>query len=187
MYKRQGYVLANAGQQSTQGIEFDSTFTPFEPLTLTFAGVIQDPNYDSFVNAPVAVGSDIDLADGVANGSGDLSGQKPAGISDVSLAASATYTHEFGNGMSAFIRGNYQYEEEVQIVDNIPGLTRETNLVNGSLGFDFGNGMDLRFWARNLFNDEYFTSAFPGVLQNGTVNTYPNQPRTYGVAARYSF
>ena len=104
IFQGTGYVLANAGQQSTQGIEFDSTFTPFEPLTLTFAGVIQDPNYDSFVNAPVAVGSDIDLADGVANGSGDLSGQKPAGISDVSLAASATYTHEFGNGMSALMR-----------------------------------------------------------------------------------
>lgn len=187
IFQGTGYVLANAGQQSTQGIEFDSTFTPFEPLTLTFAGVIQDPTYDSFVNAPVATGSDIDLADGVADGSGDISGQKPAGINEISLTGSATYTHQFANGMSAYIRGNYQYEDEVQVVDNIPGITRETNLVNGSLGFNFDNGVELRFWARNLFDQESFTSAFPGVLQDGTVNVYPNQPRTYGVAARYSF
>lgn len=187
IFQGTGFVLANAGQQSTQGIEFDSTFTPFDPLTLTFSGVLQDPVYDSFTGAPVAAGSDLDLADGVADGAGDISGQQPAGINEVVLIGSATYTHQFENGMSAYIRGNYQYEDEVQIVDNIPGLTRDTSLFNGSIGFDFDNGVELRFWGRNLFNHETFTSAFPGVIQAGTTNAYPNQPRTYGVAARYTF
>ncbi len=187
IFQGTGFVLANAGQQSTQGIEFDSTFTPVEPLTLTFAGIIQDPVYDSFTAAPVAVGGDLDAADGRIDGVGDISGQKPAGINEISLSASATYTHFFENGMSAFVRGNYQYEDEVQIVDNIPGLTRDTSVFNASLGFDFDNGLNLRFWGNNLFNHETYTSAFPGVVQANTVNAYPNQPRTYGVAARYSF
>jgi outer membrane receptor protein involved in Fe transport len=187
IFQGTGFVLSNAGQQSTQGIEFDTTFTPVEPLTLTFGGVIQDPVYDSFTTAPVAVGSDLDAADGSIDGVGDISGQKPAGINEIALTASATYTHEFENGMSAFIRGNYQYEDEVQIVDNIPGLTRDTSVVNASLGFDFNNGLALRFWGNNIFNHETYTSAFPGVVQSGTVNAYPNQPRTYGAALRYNF
>lgn len=187
IFQGTGFVLANAGQQSTQGIEFDTTFTPVEALTLTLGGVIQDPVYDSFTAAPVATGSELDAADGVIDGSGDISGQKPAGINEIALTASATYTHFFENGMSAFIRGNYQYEDEVQIVDNILGLTRDTSVFNGSLGFDFDNGLALRVWGNNLFNHETYTSAFPGVVQAGTVNAYPNQPRTYGIAARYSF
>jgi len=187
IFQGTGFVLANAGQQSTQGFEFDTTYTPIEPLTLTFAGVIQDPNYDSFTAAPVAVGSDLDAANGAIDGVGDISGQQPAGINQVALTASATYTHFFESGKSMFLRGNYQYEDEVQIVDNIPGLTRDTSVFNGSIGFDFDNGINLRVWGNNLFNHETYTSAFPGVVQNGTVNAYPNQPRTYGVAARYSF
>lgn len=187
IFQGTGFVLANAGQQSTQGIEFDSTFTPVEFLTLTFGGVIQDPVYDSFTGAPVVVGSDIDVADGSADGVGDISGAQPAGINEVALTASATFTHEFESGMSMFVRGNYQYEDEVQIVDNIQGLTRDTSLFNGSIGFDWENGIGLRFWGNNLTNHETYTSAFPGVIQANTVNAYPNQPRTYGVALRYDF
>jgi len=187
IFQGTGFVLANAGQQSTQGIEFDSTFTPIEPLTLTFGGVIQDPVYDSFTAAPVAVGGELDRANGAVDGVGDISGQKPAGVNEIALTASATYTHFFESGKSMFVRGNYQYEDEVQIVDNIPGLTRDTSVFNGSIGFDFDNGVALRVWGNNLFNHETYTSAFPGVVQAGTVNAYPNQPRTYGVAARYSF
>ena len=187
IFQGTGFVLANAGQQSTQGIEFDTTFTPAEFLTLTFGGVIQDPVYDSFTAAPVETGGELDAADGRIDGSGDISGQQPAGINEVALTASATFTHEFENGSSMFIRGNYQYEDEVQIVDNIPGLTRDTSFVNASIGYEFENGVALRIWGSNLFNHETYTSAFPGVVQSGTVNAYPNQPRTYGAALRYNF
>jgi outer membrane receptor protein involved in Fe transport len=187
IFQGTGFVLSNAGQQSTQGFEFDSTFTPIEPLTLTFAGVIQDPIYDSFTSAPVVTGSEVDRADGVVDGNGDLSGQQPAGINQIALSASATYTHLFENGMSAFIRGQYQYEDEVAIVDNIPGLTRDTSVFNGSFGVELENGLAVRVWGNNLFNHETYTSAFPGVVQAGTFNAYPNQPRTYGVSLRKNF
>jgi len=187
IFQGTGFFLLNAGQQSTQGVEFDSTFTPAEFLTLTFGGVIQDPVYDEFLAAAVVTGGATDLADGVEDGLGDISGQQPAGINQVALTASATFSHEFANGSSMFVRGNYQYEDEVQIVDNIEGLTRDTSVVNASLGYEFENGVALRLWGSNLFNHETYTSAFPGVVQAGTVNVYPNQPRTYGAALRYSF
>jgi len=73
------------------------------------------------------------------------------------------------------------------VVDNIEGVDREVSQINASMGLSLGEHVDLRIWARNLNDDQYFTSAFPGVLQGATVNAYPNQPRTFGAAARYKF
>ncbi len=170
-----GFVLSNAGKQSTQGIEIDATYVPIDPLKLTFAMTLLDPVYDSFVNAPGAGGTIV-----------DRSGQKPAGIPSVSIATSATYTHTFDSGITAFVRGDYQYESGVQVVE-ILAPRRTVSLVNASAGVEWENGLDVRVWARNLTNDKFYTSAFPGVVQAGTINAYPNAPRTYGVSVRKSF
>jgi len=190
------FVLSNAGEQSTQGFEFDGTYDVADWLTLTAAGVIQDPEFDEFVGATVALGSEVDLADGMADGIGDLSGEQPAGINEIALSTSATFKYDFGNGINAYLRGDYQFEDNVQVVDGIEGINRSTNIFNGALGFNFDNGLGIRFWARNITDDRSFTSAFPGVLQNdvlnggpgqGTINVYPNEPRTYGASLRYNF
>mgnify|MGYP000666354703 FL=1 len=99
--------------------------------------------------------------------------------------------------MSGYVRGDFQYESPVQIVDGIPTVTnsagvtsaveREVKTFNASMGLDLDNGVELSVWARNLFNDEYLLSAFPGVAQAGIVNSYPNAPRTYGIKARINF
>ena len=188
IFQGTGFVLSNAGEQDTQGIELSSTFTPVEGLTLGLAGIWQDPEYVDFQGAPVVVGSEPDLAnDGIANGVGDLSGEQPAGINELAFSASAQYDFQLNETIAGFIRGDYQFEDEVQVVDNIPGVERDTSIFNGAVGFTFDESLSVRFWGRNLFDHETFTSAFPGVVQAGTVNAYPNQPRTYGVSVRKSF
>ena len=187
LFQGTGFVLANAGAQSTRGIEWDTTFTPFEGLALGVSGIFQDPEYDEFLGAPVLTGSELDLADGVADGSGDLSGATPAGINELALSVSAQYDFTLSDSMDAFVRADWQFEDEVQIVDNIPGVERDTSVFNAALGVSLDNGFDVRLWGRNIFDHETFTSAFPGVVQAGTVNAYPNQPRTYGVSLRKNF
>ena len=44
-----------------------------------------------------------------------------------------------------------------------------------------------RVWGRNLLDDRYLLSLFDSVAQNGAISSYPNQPRTYGVSARFRF
>lgn len=166
-----GFQLDNAGKQSTKGVELDATWTPIDELTLTFAGTYLDPIYDSFINGPT----------------GDLSGQRPAGIHEFSIVTSATYNHQFESGAYGFIRADYIHESDVQIVDNIPGVNREVNQFNASAGIEFENGVGFSVWARNIFNDEYFLSAFPGVVQAGTVNAYANTPRLWGFSLTYNF
>ncbi|OUR62130.1 TonB-dependent receptor [Colwellia sp. 39_35_sub15_T18] len=171
-----GFVLANAGQQSTQGIEFDSVYNPTENWSLTLAGTFLDPVYDSFPGA-----RDVD-------GPVDLSGEKPAGIHEQSIIAGITYNFEFDNGMHGYIRTDYLYESEVKLVENVPdSLTREVSTFNASAGLSLENGLHIQLWARNLNNDEYYMSSFPPAIQSGSFTAYPNQPSTYGASVSYEF
>jgi outer membrane receptor protein involved in Fe transport len=172
-----GFNLANAGEQSTTGIEIDAAWYPTESLHLTFGGIFMDPTYDSFEGA---LGPD---------GPTDLTGMTPAGIHEVSISTSATYTADFSNGMTGYIRGDYVYESDVQIVDNVPQsvASREVSLLNASIGLSTDSGWDFAVWGRNLTDDEFLLSAFPSVFQEGSLSGYPNPPRTYGVTVRKNF
>jgi outer membrane receptor protein involved in Fe transport len=170
-----GFALANAGEQSTQGLELDATWNPTENLTLGFAGTFLDPVYDSFENSSA----------------GDLSGAKPASISEVSTSASALYTFNF-EGLDAFVRGDWQYESPAAYRDDpaeqaIIGQEREYNLFNASLGFTSESGISMTFWGRNIFDEQYVMSIFPSVAQLGSFSGYPSQPATYGVTVRKTF
>jgi outer membrane receptor protein involved in Fe transport len=52
---------------------------------------------------------------------------------------------------------------------------------------EFDMGLQVTVWGRNLTNDRYITTLFPGVAQAGTLSGYRNQPRTYGVSAKFTF
>jgi len=173
-----GFNLANAGEQSTTGLELDASYYPVESLQLTFAGTFLDPVYDSFVQGL-----------GPGQVTTDLSGQKPAGIHEQSIVTSATWSKDLAGGSSFFIRGEYLYESDVQVVDNVLAsiASREVNVVNASFGLSTPGGWDFTVWGRNLTDDEYLLSAFPATFQTGQLNGYPSQPATYGVTVRKYF
>ncbi len=183
-----GFVLTNAGEQSVRGAEIEANISPMENLDITWAGTFLDPEYDSFPGAQVPTGSAIDLADGSADGSGDLTGATPAGIPDFASSLSAKYTQPMEWG-EVFLRADWQYESETQVIDNVPEdvASREVNQFNASLGVNWDGGVELLVWSRNLFNDEYYTTAFPTTLQANSYSAYPNPPRTYGVTLRKRF
>ena len=171
-----GFVLANAGKQSTKGIELDALWVPIDPLRLTFSGTWLDPKYDSFEGA-----------EGV-DGPTDLSGTTPPGIHKFSMNTSATWSFDIGS-LQAFIRGEYVYEDKVQVIENVPAeiASREVNMLNASMGISFSHGLELTLWGRNLTDDQFLITAFPTVAQKGSYSGYPNQPRTYGVTLRARF
>jgi outer membrane receptor protein involved in Fe transport len=171
-----GFQLANAGSQSSKGVEFDATYRPIKPLTLTFATTYLDPLYDSFTQSAF----------------GDISGVKPAGIAKITLNASATYVMTLANDQRLSFRGDVYYQDKTQILDGLEGgraaaipYTNEINSWNGSINYSLNNGWELTAWGRNLTDDRYLTTIFPSVAQSGSVSGYPSQPRTYGVSAKY--
>jgi iron complex outermembrane recepter protein len=176
-----GFVLTNAGKQSTFGIEFDGSVRPTPALQLTAAMTYLDPKFDSYPRSAF----------------GDLSGQQPAGIPQLSTTLGATYTQDLGGGNELILSADYHYESEVRINDApaFRNFKREVSDMNGSLSLRLDNGLQLTAWGRNLTNARYINTIFPSVIQgdaifgpgNGSVSGYPNQPRTYGVAAKFKF
>jgi iron complex outermembrane receptor protein len=172
-----GFSLANAGKQSTDGIEFDLTLHPTEAFQFTIGGTWLDPVYDSFVGAQ---GPD---------GPVDLSGTKPAGIPDFSIVTTGQYNFDLGSSSNGFVRLEYLYEDEYQTIENVPAsiASSETSELNASLGIRWDNGFEAMLWGRNLGDDQTLVSAFPTTVQPGSFNGYPNQPRTYGLTLRKYF
>lgn len=170
------FVLSNAGEQSTTGAEFDLNYFVTDSFNLRLAGTFLDPVYDSFIggNGP--------------SGPEDLSGATPSGIHETSVSLAATYNFKLAN-MDAYVRGDYQYEDEIQVINNIsPDVaTRQVDLLNLSAGIVMAGGLSMNLWIRNVTDEVYIQSAFPDVLLAGTVNAYLNQPRTYGITLRKEF
>ena len=169
------FTLSNAGKTTAQGLEIESTFYPTNSLTLTFAGTFLDVEYDSF---PLSA-------------FGDLSGEEVSGIPDFAISVSANYDWTW-RGLDGYIRFDYQYEDEVQILDDpvataalaaVGSDTREISLLNASVGIRRDN-YEVFLWGRNITEDEYLVSAFPSVAQPGSFSGYPNQPATYGLTFR---
>ena len=179
-----GFVLLNAGEQSTTGLEFDLRWVPTDSFEGTLAATFLDPEYDSFEQAACVPppGSTS------ANFTCDLSGETPSGIHEVSITATGRYSFMIAD-IASFIRAEYIYEDEIQVIDNVPEsvASRDVSTFNASFGMAWENGFEALLWGRNLTDDEYLVSAFPSVAQNGSYSGYPNQPRTYGITVRKFF
>ena len=168
-----GFVLTNAGKQSTRGFEFDSSFNPIDALQLRAAVTYLDPKYDSYV----------------ASAFGNLSGRRPAGIPKWSTTIGATYTAELNGGNSLILNADYHMESKTPILDDpaTSQYTREVKDLGASATFRLDSGLQFSLWGRNLTKAQYLTVIFPSVVQSGSLSGYPNQPRTYGASVKYKF
>ena len=172
-----GFALRNAGEQSVKGFEFDSTVSPTDNLVFTFAATYLDPLYDSFTGSII----------------GDLSGVRPAGIAEWSLRTSVTHTLELGSdGTMLVTRADYSHDSNTLISNGFvtqgdQPFKREVNLVNASTTLALANGIEIGAFVRNLFDERYILTTFPGVAQAGTTSGYPSPPRTYGGVVRFKF
>jgi len=173
-----GFNLQNAGKQSTTGLELEWNWAATENFRFSFAGTFLDPKYDSFPNFVFPDGSLV-----------DLSGTQVPGVPEVSINTSGIYNFELGASTSGFVRVEYIYEDEVQIIENVPAsvASREISTFNASIGLEWDNGFSAMIWGRNIGNDDYLLSAFPSVAQSGSFSGYPNAPRTYGLTLRMVF
>jgi iron complex outermembrane receptor protein len=189
-----GYSLVNAGKESVRGFEVDAAYKPVPWFALTGAVTYLDPKYDGFTGAP-CVNYDtarcpLNPLTGLRPNFRDLTGDAPAGIPKWSASASATITHDFGSGINAYLRGEYDYTSATQLTETVPPnlSTWGQNNVNASLGIaSETQQIELTLWARNLTNDDTLIGAFPTVAQDGSYSGYINQPRTYGVTVRKTF
>ncbi|WP_347304662.1 TonB-dependent receptor (plasmid) [Croceibacterium sp. TMG7-5b_MA50] len=182
-----GFFLANAGKQRTWGVELETAANPVDPLTITLGVTWLDAEYQEFPLASV----------------GDLSGRSVAGVPEWTVVLSGQWAQPLLNGDELVLRSTFHHESETNIVEGLPGFisrgqdaaiaaadqfTREVNELSASVSYLMeGPGVELSLWARNLLDNRYLLSLFDSVAQPFAISGYTNQPRTYGVAARYRF
>ncbi|MBM4213100.1 MAG: TonB-dependent receptor [Gammaproteobacteria bacterium] len=180
-----GFVLANAGKQTTKGIEIETQSKITEGLRLDISYSYLDPEYktDRLIEAVNLATCPAVLAAAPTN----VDGKVVAGIAKHNLSAGVTQGFKVGE-TAGFLRADYQYQSNVQTADGIcPQISsRQVNTFNASAGFS-RDGWDFLIWGRNLNGDDYLIQAFPSVAQSGSFSGYPNEPRTYGVTVRKNF
>lgn len=188
-----GFNLLNAGKESMWGVEFEGAVKVGAEWSISQSVTWLKPKYDSFVNSAF----------------GDISGTRPANVPPISSTIAATWDHGLGGGHRLILRGDWHYEAPTRIEDGLPGFVtvdaatgvanyaagldaarrfkREVSEMDASLTWHLPSGLEMSVWGRNLTDDRYLTVVFDSPAQNGSVSGYPNQPRTYGVAALYKF
>ncbi|MGB1328215.1 MAG: TonB-dependent receptor [Porticoccaceae bacterium] len=204
-----GFQLVNAGDQRHQGLEIDMNQQLSDNWALGLSAIKINAEYESFVNGPCETVTEVivvfpSIACDEGKRTKDLSGTKPAGISDWSANLNTTYTYNVSDAVSSFLRLEYVYESEVAVVDNVPAVrspfadlsgiadnipaVRSTKNFNMSIGLNHApSGVELMLWGRNLTNHQSLLSAFPTAAAPGSFGGYPNVPRTYGLTARATF
>lgn len=176
-----GFVLSNAEKQSVRGFELDMSISPIRNLTFTGALTYLDSKFDSYVGGSRLVPGSWSVVPT------DLSGLRPAGIPEYSLSFGGTYTAELGGGTELTFHADYHHEANVEIAQGVPQFKRSVDNLSSSVTLALDNGLSVSVWGRNLTDDTYITTLFPSVAQAGSLSGYRNQPRTYGVAAKFKF
>ena len=187
-----GFVLANAGKQSTFGVEFEGSARLLDALTFNLGVTYLDPKYDSFLLSAV----------------GDLSGTRPAGIPTWTVVLGAQHEARIGAG-TLVTRASFLWQDEVQLVEGMPGFlvrnpdgtianaapavaaalpfTREVQDLTASIGYEMDNGIGFTVWARNLLDHRELGTIFDSPAQPRGISGYPNDPRTYGASIRFKW
>ncbi len=175
-----GFILGNAERLSVRGFEVDSRLSPAPGLVLTAAATYLDAEYDEFTGGSA-------LSPGFTVVPTDLSGERPAGIPEWSVALGATYTVGLGDGRTLRLHADYYQESEVEIVNGVSDFQREVENLNATVTLELANGLEFSIWGRNLTDQDTLNLVSPAVGLPGSLVGFRNQPRTYGALMRYRF
>ena len=176
-----GFILANAEQQSVTGFELDATISPVKDLRFFANLTYLDMKFDSFVGgAALQAGSFATLPQ-------DLSGLPVAGVPEFAVSVGGDYTARLSDRTKLNFHVDYQHNSPTQIAQGTVALRRAVDNLNASATLVLNNRFDITLWGRNLTDEAWVTTIFPGVAQAGTLSGYRSQPRTFGGLLRYRF
>ena len=170
------FSVASVPKVISKGVDLDFIwFTPVEGLTMN-GGVTYAETYYPKSN-PLFLG-------------GNLPGSRLSLAPLWSGALGVTYEHNLSDDLVGRIAVNaksvssFNTGSDLDPVKNQPGYT----LVNARVGL---SSADKRWaveaFAQNLFDDVYYQVGFNAVLQSGSYDAFLGQPRTYGVALRFTY
>ena len=191
-----GFNLQNAGNAETRGVEIDFSWLPTENLNIQAAYAYNEANFTDFENGSPWIATPIQtgIADpGCDPGNPELcdrSGGRVDGNPEQSWYLGAQQDFRVGNATTAFIRAEYSYLSDTMTDgNNDPLKLRESfGLFHMRFGLRFESiDSELAVWGRNLTDERFYETVFDVPVQDGKLNAYPHEPRTWGVTFRKNF
>ena len=190
-----GFTLRNAGTQVVQGIELEGVFAPTDTLDFTYGWLHLFKNeYEDYDAGPCPdtsvfppLNTDVPQSCFV-DGTQDLSGTDRTG-SDDTVSLTGTWSPTLGT-LPSFLRAELFYRSPSLLSDDgDPRKARgEATIVNASAGIASPDErVELQLWVKNVFEEDVLVGPFSSVGQVGSINTYLEDPRTYGATLRFDW
>jgi iron complex outermembrane receptor protein len=207
-----GFNLQNAATVETYGGEIELFWQATENLSLTAGYSKAVADFDEFEQGncfnitPFRLGipdpgglffnedgslrsagpGDDPFSPDVCDRSGGRLGTNPEDF----LALSARQEFRLSDSIAGFALAEYSYTGDMILDQSNEPLSEQDSydLVNLRIGIMFESwDMELTAWGRNVLDEEYNGTAFPGVLQTGKQIAYRREPATWGLTLRKDF
>jgi iron complex outermembrane receptor protein len=168
---KQIFVLLNAGELASRGVEIDFTARPAPGLTISGGASYDDAHYVSFKGQtcyplePLGTGRN----QCAPNGTSDASGNRLENAPRWTVSATATYEHPLTQALDGFVEGDYYYRSSVfYIATNDPReLGPAYGIIGGSVGVSSHNGTwRLSAFVRNLLDKRFSTYILENPLSS---------------------
>ena len=178
--------LANIPEVQSQGIEANLHAQPLDGLTVYTSAIYDRAINADYPNAPCGL-------ENITHPFCSLNGAPLAGVPRWSVSAGGEYSHpvSFGPKQTSIYAGlDYTYRSSLYsaATDSIYSKLPELSLLNVRLGLRAADSAwDLYVWAKNIFNENYFTFRSAGPGNTGALYSQLGDPRTYGVTFRFHY
>jgi len=183
-------VIYNAAEVKSTGIEADFLWWVNELLTLDGSVTLLDTEYEEFTNSPCNWPAQPGCVDGFL----DLSGETLNRAPELSFNLGGELRSDFAliRGTEWFARLDAVYKGDQNLDIALEEYAEEDAyvLANARLGLASEAGWTVTLWGRNIFDENYRSSArVRGNPALGTVDEYgvPGIEATYGVTLDYAF
>jgi len=193
-----GFNLQNAGKADTSGAEIEFWWYPSETFTVQSFYARSNADYEVFENGTCwdAYVFHTGLPD--PGGSGNIddevcsrSGGRIAYNPEDRFFLGLTKDFQVSGSTTAFVRAEYLYTSDFLTDGDLDPFTLQDSfdIYNLRLGLRWGDDGDseLVAWGRNLGDERYYAGSFDAPVQPGRMNSYPAEPRTYGLTYRKNF
>ncbi len=192
-----GFNLQNAGELDTYGAEMELSWAPTEQLDVNLVYAYTVADFKKFesgncrIATPFRTGeSDPGDTDSNPDNGCDRSGDRVNGNPEHVATLSVKKGFNLTASITGYVAAEYNYiSDTVLDGDNDPlKFQDDYELVNLRAGIRFEQYQtELTLWGRNVFDEEYYRTAFDVPLQDGRVNAYPGEPTTFGLTLNKHF
>ncbi|MEM1263042.1 MAG: TonB-dependent receptor [Pseudomonadota bacterium] len=191
-----GFNLQNAGTAETYGAELELFWKPTQATDIQLALVHNIADFDEFIFGTcwVATPFHFNIPDPGQNDPNlpvcDRSGDRVPSNPEQTAFLMGRHEWSLGGDTSMYVRGEMTYQSDTMTDGNNEPLKLRPSFThfNFRVGWLFDAwDAELTLWGRNITDERFYETVFDVPVQDGKLNAYPHEPRSYGLMFRKNF